>query len=60
MSHLTNDNRNTISSMLAHERSCKDIAEAIGCDPPTISKEIKKIKSFLIHQNLNQTFFVRS
>lgn len=42
MSHLTNDNRNTIASMLAHERSCKDIAEAIGCDPTTISKEIKK------------------
>ena len=42
MLHLTNDNRNTIASMLAHERSCKDIAEAIGCDPTTISKEIKK------------------
>lgn len=42
MSHLTNDNRNTIASMLAHEKSCKDIAEAIGCDPTTISKEIKK------------------
>lgn len=42
MSHLTNDNRNMIASMLAHERSCKDIAEAIGCDPTTISKEIKK------------------
>ena len=41
MSHLTNYNRNTIASMLAHERSCKDIAEAIGCDPTTISKEIK-------------------
>jgi hypothetical protein len=23
MLHLTNDNRNTIASMLAHERSCK-------------------------------------
>ena len=42
MSYLTNDNRNTIASMLAHERSCKDIAEAIGCDSTTISKEIKK------------------
>ena len=44
MSHLTNDNRNTIASMLAHERSCKDIAEAIGCDPTKISKEIKNNK----------------
>lgn len=42
MSYLTNDNRNTIASMLAHERSCKDIAEAIGCDSTTISKGIKK------------------
>ena len=41
MSHLTNDDRGTIASMLAHERSWKDIAEAIGCDPTTISKEIK-------------------
>ena len=44
MSYLTNDNRNTIASMLAHERSCKDIAEAIGCDPTKISKEIKNNK----------------
>ena len=42
MSHLTNDNRNAIASMLVHKRSCKDIAEAIRCDPTTISKEIKK------------------
>ena len=41
MSHLTNDNRNTIASKLAHERSCKDIDEDIGCDLTTISKEIK-------------------
>ena len=41
MSYLTNDNRNTIASMLAHERSWKDIAETIGCDPTAISKEIK-------------------
>lgn len=41
MSHLTNDNRNIIASMLAHERSCKDIAEVIGCNPTTMSKEIK-------------------
>ena len=42
MSHLTNDNRNAIASMFAHERSCKDISEAIGCDSTKISKEIKK------------------
>jgi len=42
MSHLTFNDRKLISSMLAHERNCKDIANAIGCDPTTISKEIKK------------------
>ena len=42
MSNLTNDNRNTIATILAHERSCKEIDEAIGCDPTTISKEINK------------------
>lgn len=42
MPHLANDNRNAIVSMLAHERNCKDIDEAIGCDSTIISKEIKK------------------
>ena len=42
MSHLTEDNRKTISNMLAHKATCKEIAERIGCDPTTISKEIKK------------------
>lgn len=28
--------------MLSHGASCKDIANAIGCDPTTISKEIKR------------------
>lgn len=41
MSHLTNDNRGTIASMLTHERSCKDIAEANGRNPTAKSKEIK-------------------
>lgn len=60
MLHLTNDNRNAIASMVAHERSCKDIAEAIGCDPATISKEIKKNQIISIPLMLNQRFFVRS
>ncbi len=42
MSHLTFENRKLIASMLAHKKKCKEIAEAIGCDPTTISKEIKK------------------
>ena len=42
MSHLTEDDRKIISNMLAHKATCKEIAERIGCDPTTISKEIKK------------------
>ena len=42
MSHLTGEDRKKISNMLSHGASCKDIANAIGCDPTTISKEIKK------------------
>ena len=42
MSHLTEENRKTISNMLTHKATCKEIAERIGYDPTTISKEIKK------------------
>ena len=42
MSHLTDDDRKTISNMLAHKARCIEIANKIGCDPTTISKEIKK------------------
>lgn len=41
MSHLTEDNRKTITSMLAHGKRCVEIANVIGCDPTTIAKEIK-------------------
>ena len=42
MSHLTDDDRKTISNMISHKATCKEIADRIGCDPTTISKEIKK------------------
>ena len=42
MSHLTEENRKKISSMLAHGNKCCEIAEEIGCDPTTIAKEIKR------------------
>lgn len=42
MPHLSLDDRKKISSMLAHGSKCKEIAEAIGSDPTTIAKEIKK------------------
>ena len=41
MSHLTNDNRNTIPLMLAHERKLQRYSEANGSNPTSISKEIK-------------------
>ena len=42
MSHLTFEDRKTIANMIAHKATCKEIAEKIGCDPTTISKEIKR------------------
>lgn len=42
MSHLTFDDRKDIARMLAHNNSCIEIALALGFDPTTIAKEIKK------------------
>lgn len=42
MKHLSFDNRKTISNLLTRKLKCFEIALAIGCDPTTISKEIKK------------------
>ena len=42
MSHLSDDDRKIIANMLSHKAKCIDIANRIGCDPTTISKEIKK------------------
>jgi len=42
MSHLTLENRKLISSMITQGKKCIDIATAIGCDPTTIAKEVKK------------------
>lgn len=42
MSHLTEEDRKTINNMLSHKATCREIAEKIGCDPTTVSKEIKK------------------
>ena len=42
MPHLTFENRKLISSMITQGKKCIDIAKEIGCDPTTISKEVKK------------------
>jgi IS30 family transposase len=42
MSHLNENDRKTISNMLSHKATCKEIASIIGCDPTTIAKEIKR------------------
>lgn len=42
MSHLKEADRKKINSMLAHGNKCCEIAEAVGCDPTTIAKEIKR------------------
>lgn len=42
MPHLKEEDRKKIDSMLAHGSKCCEIAEAVGCDPTTIAKEIKR------------------
>ena len=42
MSHLTEENRKTIASGIAHNITLRELANEIGCDPTTISKEVKK------------------
>ena len=42
MSHLKEADRKKIYSMLAHGNKCCEIAEAVGCDPTAIAKEIKR------------------
>ena len=42
MPHLKEADRKRINSMLAHGNKCCEIAEAVGCDPTTIAKEIKR------------------
>ncbi|MBQ0138048.1 MAG: IS30 family transposase [Kurthia sp.] len=42
MSHLTEENRKTIASGIAHNKTLRELANEIGCDPTTISKEVKK------------------
>ena len=42
MSHLTEENRKRIASGIAHNMTLRELANEIGCDPTTISKEVKK------------------
>ena len=42
MSHLKEENRKTISTGIVHGLTLREIANQIGCDPTTISKEVKK------------------
>lgn len=42
MSHLTEENRKTIASGIAHKMTLRELANEIGCNPTTISKEVKK------------------
>jgi len=58
MSHLTEENRKKIASLLAHEFKCCEIAEEIGCDPTTIAKEIKKNRVISRDQTKGQNKFL--
>ena len=58
MSHLTFENRKTISSMIAHEKRCCEIAKTIDCDPTTIAKEIKRNRVILKDASKGQEKFL--
>ena len=40
--HLTLEQRKVISNRICHRNKLKDIAEALGFDPTSISKEVKR------------------
>lgn len=40
-----------IASGLSHDEKCTKIAESLGCDPTSVSKEIKKTESIVHVQN---------
>ncbi|MDD4188040.1 MAG: helix-turn-helix domain-containing protein [Bacilli bacterium] len=40
--HLTYEQRKVISSGIAHQKKAKHIAESLGVDPTTVSKEVKR------------------
>ena len=41
-SHLNNEQRKVISNRISHKYKLKEIAEALGYDPTSISKEVKR------------------
>lgn len=52
--HLTMDDRIVIEKGLDQKRSLRSIAVQLGKDPSTISKEIKKHRSFQEHNRFNE------
>ena len=50
--HLTLDNRVFIEKCLDQDMSMKDIAKPLCKDPSTISKEVKKHRTFHPHNDL--------
>ena len=52
--HMTQDNRVTIEKGLDTGTSLRKIAESIGKDPSTVSKEIKKRRTLYAHNTFNE------
>lgn len=52
--HMTQDNRVTIEKRLDTSTSLRKIAEEIGKDPSTVSKEIKKHRILNAHNSFNE------
>ena len=52
--HMTQDNRVTIEKGLDTGTSLRKIADSIGKDPSTVSKEIKKHRTLYAHNTFNE------
>lgn len=59
MRHLTMEDRKIIANGISHKRSCISIAEEIGCDPTTISKEIKRNRIITKESKLSKKFLCK-
>ena len=55
--HMTQDNRVVIEKGLDASKPLSTIAAELGKDPTTISKEIKKHRSFQEHNKFNEPAF---
>lgn len=58
--HFTFEDRKIIASCLAKEFRCIEIADTLGCDPTSVSKEIKETELILLDSDIQKMKNVKS